>query len=324
MKKAAILFLSWGVIMVFAARAQAAMLFELDFGQDGTFENNWEMQLHDAVLVDIYASNVPSPGLISIGIDLVYDPLKLQVTQAPAVDMTHWELVPEMTFGAGEVEMKRGRLLPGLEGHRIKLGTVTLQCIKPGLSKLWIYDSDRQGSYDDFVLSDGTVLDGELKEGLLVATVNGAVNMQLDAGWNMISLPVVPESLKLSDVFPGAMVVYGYDKKAGYVRIQENHPLQVGKGYWILLKEARTYTLTGESIPEYTYPVENGWYMIGGCSSSARASVTNGGDTVVIYGYVPGVGYQRLPAPYNLECGGGYWILLRNTSAGEALKVTGR
>ena len=323
MKKRNILFLSLALMMVFAARAQAAMLFELDFGQDGTFENKWAMQPNDVVLVDIYASNIPDPGLISIGMDLVYDPLKLQAIQAPAADMTNWEFAPQMTFGAGEVEMKRGRVLPGLAGDRIKLGTITLKCINPGLSKLWIYDSDRQGGYDDFVLSDGTILDGELKGGLSVATVNSPFNMNLDAGWNMISLPVVPESLVLSDVFPDAVVVYGYDKNEGYVRVQENDALQVGKGYWILLNEARTYTLTGEPIQEYTCPVGNGWYMIGGCSSSAGASVTNG-NIGVIYGYDPGSGYQRLQAPYDLEPGHGYWILLGNTSGGVALKVTSK
>ncbi|MFX0200170.1 MAG: hypothetical protein ACFFCW_28965 [Candidatus Hodarchaeota archaeon] len=321
MKKMTVLFLSLALVMVFAPRARTAMLFELDFGQDGTFENYWEMQTNDVVLVDIYASNVPSPGLISIGMDLVYDPVQLQVTQATEVDMTHWELAPQMTFGAGEVEMKRGRLLPGLKDDRIKLGTLALKCMNPGLSKLWMYDSDRQGGYDDFVLSDGTVLDGELGGGILVATVNSPFKMQLDAGWSMVSLPVVPESLKLSDVFPGAGVVYGYEKNVGYGRVQENHALEVGKGYWIFLNEARTYTLTGEPIQEYTCPVQDGWYMIGGCSSSARASVTNS-NIEVIYGYVPGSGYQRLQAPYHLEPGGGYWILFSHITDQAALKVT--
>ena len=65
--------------MVLAARAQTAMLFELDFGQDGSFEDYWVMKPGDVVGIDVYVSNVTSSGLISMGIDLVYDPLQLQV-----------------------------------------------------------------------------------------------------------------------------------------------------------------------------------------------------------------------------------------------------
>jgi hypothetical protein len=321
MKKKTIQFLSLVLIMALAVKAQSVLLFELDFDQDGSFENCWVMQLNDVIKVDIYTSNTPSPGLISIGIDLLYDPVKLQIAPETEVDMVNWDVAPQIIFEEGEVEMKGGRLLPGLEGDRRKLGTVVLKCINLGLSELRIYDSDRQGTYDDFVLSDGTVLDGELDGGILVANVNN-LNIKLDAGWSMISLPIVPVSLILSDVFPGAVVVYRYERNVGYVRIQEGHELEVGKGYWILLNEAKTYTMTGEIIDEYNLSVQDGWYMIGGCTLDAKASGDNC-NIGVIYGYEQGSGYKRVQEGGNLKHGKGYWIFFENATDQAILNVQG-
>ena len=96
--------------------------------------------------------------------------------------------------------------------------------------------------------------------------------------------------------------------------------MEVGKGYWILLSEAQTYTVTGQCIQEYTLAVEDGWYMIGGCTHPARV-IPDGCDIDVIYEYVPGAGYQRVPEPYCLEPGEGYWILLKNVNGEATISV---
>ena len=55
----------------------------------------------------------------------------------------------------------------------------------------------------------------------------------------MISLPVNPTNKRLKVLFPGAVVVYGYEEGTGYVRVGDNDGLAVGKGYWIFLNAAR-------------------------------------------------------------------------------------
>lgn len=67
--------------------------------------------------------------------------------------------------------------------------------------------------------------------------------MNISAGWNMISLPVIPYDAKISDLFPEAVVVYGYEKGLGYVRVKEHENMEVGDGYWILFHEDQNYTL---------------------------------------------------------------------------------
>ena len=133
--------------------------------------------------------------------------------------------------------------------------------------------------------------------------------MNLPAGWSMISLPVVTMDATVSALFPDAEVVYSYEKDVGYVRMQDTEELEVGEGYWILFYEDQNYVLTGQPIPSYadiTY--EDGWRLIGGCSSVADVS-TNSCTINFIYKYVPGSGYQRMPASESIEPGYGYWIL---------------
>ena len=137
----------------------------------------------------------------------------------------------------------------------------------------------------------------------------------------MISIPVLPENTSVSSIFPGAVVVYGYEKGKGYVRMQNNENLAVGRGYWILLNEEKTYSLTGQTIPSYTKTVsEDGWEMIGGCTPNVRPT-TDKCRIRVIYGYVQGVGYQRVMESENLTPGQGYWIQFGDVTDQAEMRV---
>lgn len=134
--------------------------------------------------------------------------------------------------------------------------------------------------------------------------------MDIIKGWSLISLPVLPDKANVQELFPEAIVVYGYKKGAGYVRVQGQEKLLAGRGYWILLNEGKTYTLTGQPIEGYTLSVnEDGWHIIGGCTNPAHVSTDNG-NIDVIYRFVPGIGYQRVLESEELIPGEGYWILL--------------
>jgi hypothetical protein len=141
------------------------------------------------------------------------------------------------------------------------------------------------------------------------------VTMELPAGWSMISLPVTPEVATVTTLFPEAVVVYKYQKETGYVQVPEGENLEVGMGYWILLNKPQSFVIKGTEITAYTMPVENGWYMIGGCTDLAQKMVTSGSINV-IYGYTQGVGCERVLGSEPLKRGKGYWILFSNTSEG--------
>jgi hypothetical protein len=175
MKKIRRLLLGAFILLALAAGAQAAMVFQLDYNQDGIFDQTMQLKPGDEVAVDIYVSNVPEPGLGAMGFRLVIDPEKLEVVpDSSQVDATNWpagEFV--QLVQPGELHMAGFRLPPGLDGDDILLATVQLRCLKPGGSTLMLFD--RTDATDDFVLVDDpdfpTVLDGDIAGGVLLAGI---------------------------------------------------------------------------------------------------------------------------------------------------------
>jgi hypothetical protein len=137
--------------------------------------------------------------------------------------------------------------------------------------------------------------------------------MKFPSGWSMFSLPVNPENPLLSELFPDAVLAYRYEKGKGYVRIYGNDKLEVGEAYWILLNEGHNYTLIGKPIENFALSaVQNGWHMVGACTSPAKISTRNA-EINLMYKYSPGVGYKRVLESDNMEPGCGYWIHIINT-----------
>ncbi|MGA1863700.1 MAG: hypothetical protein ACMUHX_01425, partial [bacterium] len=180
-----------------------------------------------------------------------------------------------------------------------------------------------QGGHDEYTLVLGPEPDPEI---ILISVVSyldveSSFEMIMPRGWSMVSLPVNPDDPSASSLFPDSVVIYGYEKGKGYVRVKETGNLEVGRGYWILFNDEQTYILTGRPIQKYTLPVnENGWLMIGGCISEAQASTDNV-KIGVIYGNVQGSGYQRITKSEGLTPGKGYWILLNNITQQAGLTV---
>jgi len=170
MKRLFVLVLALFIVFGLANLVRADLIFNLDFKQDGNYEKYWELKPGETVLIDIYVSNVPDSGLISMGFDIVYDQTQLEVVSA-GIDSTNWYM-GGVQHTSPEIEMKGGRMKPGLSGDNIRLGTIELKCKALGISELWLYDSDRGGDYDDFVLANGTVLDYQIVNGVKLAEIN--------------------------------------------------------------------------------------------------------------------------------------------------------
>jgi len=177
------------LIVVFAVAwvsyADAALVFNADFAQDGTYDSSWPMKAGEVVTVDIYVSNVPAPGLISMGFKLTYDSSKLEVvTSGTTVETTNWPYGPlpeliDVTGDVDEIHMAGFRVLAGLAGDNIRLGAVTFRCKSEGTSEFKLLT--RGGDYKGFVLdcigegcdpSDPVLcLDGDIGPGVLLTTI---------------------------------------------------------------------------------------------------------------------------------------------------------
>jgi hypothetical protein len=101
------------------------------------------------------------------------------------------------------------------------------------------------------------------------------ININLKAGWNMVSLPVKPEDMRGRTLFPEARAIFKFTTR--YVLLDPDQSLEVGKGYWVHVSEAKTYSITGLPISHWIIPeAKRGWSMIGSCSYPSCLSVDKG------------------------------------------------
>jgi List-Bact-rpt repeat protein/cohesin domain-containing protein len=181
MRKVTVFFIVLVAVIACGSGVEAALEFDADFDQDDIYEISWTMKADDVVSVDIYVSNVPAPGLVSMGFKLTYDSSKLEVvTGSTTVDITNWPSggSPYVEFinaegDIDEIEMSGFRTGVSLAGDNILLGTVTFQCISEGTSEFMLLDREE----DWFVLEDYTILDGDIGAGVLLATITDSFDL---------------------------------------------------------------------------------------------------------------------------------------------------
>ena len=127
--------------------------------------------------------------------------------------------------------------------------------------------------------------------------------LQLKAGWNMVSLPVVPDDLTANAVMPSGLFYQLVTwTGTGYVAASD---FEAGRGYWLLVLEDVNVTVTGIPVDEVTLTLSPGWSMIGGPNSVVQASEVFPG----FYQLVTWTGTGYTPATV-FEPGKGYWALV--------------
>ncbi len=157
---------------------------------------------------------------------------------------------------------------------------------EPGPHCLQVHASDVHGNCNDSVCIE-----------LWVSKVH---TIQLDAGWNMVSIPVIPADASVDAIFGDNITppVYGYD--AGYKSVTSLEPK---KGYWVLADSPVDINITGTVPANREVTVFPGWNMIGPVSPDVQVSSFTG-ITPPVYGY--DAGYKSVTT---LEQTKGYWVL---------------
>jgi archaellum component FlaG (FlaF/FlaG flagellin family) len=131
--------------------------------------------------------------------------------------------------------------------------------------------------------------------------------LDLEAGWNMVSLTREPEATDPAEIFPGAAAIYTWDNEGRhYDAATEILP---GKGYWVLYFEDVTLCFGGTAIHEYGLSGGSGWHMIGGLSVEAQLIVNSGDVYGTLYHWDPeAMSYIGRPSD-DIRPGEGYWLL---------------
>jgi hypothetical protein len=136
---------------------------------------------------------------------------------------------------------------------------------------------------------DNTILVlGGARSATTAEPIRDAASIQLNAGWNLIGIPLIPDDDDPSQL--GA-TVNTLDAPAA--------SLQVGQGYWVFATASSTVILTGQR-PQQP-PIPNGWSLYAPVRSSAPPS------DATAWTYSDGA-WRLAPADSALEAGQGYLL----------------
>ena len=161
-------------------------------------------------------------------------------------------------------------------------------------------------------------------------TEGASFDLELGAGWNLISIPLAIDNTSINAVFPNANdgdELYTYVNNtwkpatfyAGYGWDGDFETVEPDKGYWYSATTAYTATIKGTEAGTRTVSIAEGWNLIGYTRLSAANLddlLTNVTDKDELYDYDGNdwqiaTYYSDLPGWYGdmstMEPGKGYW-----------------
>jgi hypothetical protein len=153
-------------------------------------------------------------------------------------------------------------------------------------------------------------------------------NLQLASGWNLISLPVLPDNRQVASVLSpingkyAALYAFDGNQYSEYIPGESSNSLtqmEAGRGYWIYMDSGATLELKGTAASG-SVALKQGWNLVGYNSTKASTVESALGSLkdsyTVIYAYDTSANNYRGSSPgelndlKQLEPGKGYWIYL--------------
>jgi len=134
------------------------------------------------------------------------------------------------------------------------------------------------------------------------------LTFHVNPGWNIVSVPVVPDDFRTTQLFPPALS-YAFAYKGSYI---SKDTLAVGAGYWVKYAIYETINMSGSMVSSATVNVRSGWNLIGSISTPVPVdgitSIPGGMITSDLFGY-SGNHYVIVDT---VVPGRGYWIKVNN------------
>jgi hypothetical protein len=181
----------------------------------------------------------------------------------------------------------------------------------------------------EFVLKDVDTSEVLREDEISFAATGVSVEVELNSGWNLMSLPIVPDDddieVVLADIMDDVISVHYYRATTGTWLIYAPPDftslttMEDGKAYWINMIAATNLTVVGQAIAAPgapgglppTYDVVEGWNMVGFKSTvnMTAGNYLDGTDPVRIYGFdITQGGWFPLMTSQNMTPGLGYWV----------------
>lgn len=152
----------------------------------------------------------------------------------------------------------------------------------------------------------GTTWDGWFVDDIVIRDegIPVTANIQVNSGWNMVSVPLKVQDRFVKSVFPSsASTAFGYQK--GYT---QDDTLELATGYWVKFDSAETFELEAPLNRRDTAIIVSGWNMIGAIGSVIDSSaVVASPSGIVQSSYFMFDNSAYVPAQ-TLQPGKGYWV----------------
>jgi uncharacterized protein (TIGR02145 family) len=154
---------------------------------------------------------------------------------------------------------------------------------------------------------------------LLCATTLGhaggpesAYPVQVDSGWNLLSLPTIVVDGRTTILYPSAVTpAFVFGPAAGY---DSRDSIENGIGFWLKFSAADTFDIAGTDVFADTIDCQAGWNMIGmivmPVDTMSIATEPPGLIASEFFEYVTGIGYRQVDT---LRPGHGYWVKIRES-----------
>jgi hypothetical protein len=130
-------------------------------------------------------------------------------------------------------------------------------------------------------------------------------NLGVEAGWNLISVPVRVGNYRAGALFPGA-VSHAYSYSGGYTK---EDTLRPGAGYWLKFADPQVFDMPGENVPAETVRVAARWNLVGSVTSPVAGNrITSDPPSIMTTGFI---GYRAADGytyADTLKPGSAYWV----------------
>ena len=182
---------------------------------------------------------------------------------------------------------------------------------------------------------DGTTIETKKPDSIETDAGQDTYSLPLHTGWNLISLPIMPDDTDILDVMNSVAgnwnSVWSYETDnwkrydlTGPDFLNDLTTMEPGKGYWLNMKSDDTLSVSGSELTTKSISLSAGWNLVGynSLNSKSTLSAMNSvtGNWNSVWSYEAGnwkrydlTGPDFLNDLTTMEPGKGYWIDMKSS-----------
>jgi len=166
-----------------------------------------------------------------------------------------------------------------------------------------LHENSLSGEYETYVTASATGYQSAMNQNTFLV-LPCSLTLDLHAGWNMVSFPVIPTNTTFASIFTGK----GYYQVLTWSGTSYTTPINVatGRGYWVLVLSETTLEIEGVPVDSYELDLPAGWSMIG----SVYGSIVDAESVFPDYYQLLTWSGTSYVTATTIEPGKGYWALV--------------